>query len=274
MSPEPSPTWPVQIDTLTARANAWLDQLGLLEEGPLTVRVVRDYVHRGLVSRPIRRGKGAYYGERQMLELVAARVLIRDGWPLGKIADYLPRCEARALGRLIPEAPADRRQAGEVPESESGAEALALIQRFRGGQSRVRGSEPAESAPAASGPAASAPTSPGSDASGMASPAEHAAAGESESAQLEADVSTDAAALAHHRAALAGVRRQLGAPSTEAPPRSLVRLTLTPWCTVDIDPDRLSRLSVAEAEALGRALTAALLQPPTDAADATDGGAP
>jgi DNA-binding transcriptional MerR regulator len=270
----------VRIDTLTARTNAWLDQLGLLQEGPLTVRVVRDYVHRGLVSRPTRRGKGAYYGERQMLELVAARVLIRDGWPLGKIADYLPRCEVRALGRLIPEAPADRRQAGEVPESESesesepGAEALALIQRFRGGQSRARGSEPVESAPAPSGPAPSAPSSPGSDASGMVSPAEHAAAGESESAQLEGDVSTDAAALAHHRAALAGVRRQLGAPSTEAPPRSLVRLTLTPWCTVDIDPDRLSRLSVAEAEALGRALTAALLQPPTDATDPTDGGAP
>ena len=45
-----------------------------------TVRLVRDYAQRGIVSRAERQGKEAIYGYRQLLELVAARVLIDDRW--------------------------------------------------------------------------------------------------------------------------------------------------------------------------------------------------
>lgn len=77
------------IDALSERATAWLDAQGVHDaEGPSS-RVVRDYVQRGIISRPERRGRDAVYESRHLIELLAARALVRDGWPLAKIAEFM-----------------------------------------------------------------------------------------------------------------------------------------------------------------------------------------
>src|SRR6266404_5812313 len=65
------------------------------------VRLIRDYAQRGIVSRAERHGKEAIYGYRQLLEFVAARVLVADGWPLAKIAEHFAHIADAELRNLI-----------------------------------------------------------------------------------------------------------------------------------------------------------------------------
>jgi hypothetical protein len=43
----------------------------------------------------------AVYGYRQLLEIVAARVLVADGWPLAKIAEHFAHIADAELRNLI-----------------------------------------------------------------------------------------------------------------------------------------------------------------------------
>jgi antitoxin PrlF len=66
----------------------------------LNERVLRDYVQRGIVARPQRRGKVALYGRRQLMQVIAARRLIAQGWPLAKIAEHLGDLDQPTLARF------------------------------------------------------------------------------------------------------------------------------------------------------------------------------
>jgi hypothetical protein len=66
-------------------------------------RLVRHYVHVGILGRPERRGKEAYFGFRQIVELLAARVLLNDGWPLAKIAEFIGVTNLDDLLGLLPQ---------------------------------------------------------------------------------------------------------------------------------------------------------------------------
>jgi DNA-binding transcriptional MerR regulator len=65
-------------------------------------RLVRHYVHVGIIDRAERRGKEAYFGFRQIVELLAARVLLNDGWPLAKIAEFVRIADLDGLLGLLP----------------------------------------------------------------------------------------------------------------------------------------------------------------------------
>jgi hypothetical protein len=65
-------------------------------------RLVRHYVHIGIIGRAERRGKEAYFGFRQIVELLAARVLLNDGWPLAKIAEFVRVTDLDGLLGLLP----------------------------------------------------------------------------------------------------------------------------------------------------------------------------
>jgi len=89
------------IEALSDRATAWLDAQGLQDsEGPSS-RVVRDYVQRGIISRPERRGREAVYESGHLIELLAARALVRDGWPLAKIAEFMASAKLDDLRALL-----------------------------------------------------------------------------------------------------------------------------------------------------------------------------
>jgi hypothetical protein len=55
--------------------------------------------------------------------------------------------------------------------------------------------------------------------------------------------------------------RELGAHWDHPPATPITRIQLTEWCELLLDSDRLRRLSLEDAEAIGRAITAALSDP-------------
>jgi hypothetical protein len=65
-------------------------------------RLVRHYVHVGILGRPERAGKEAHFRFRQIAELLATRVLLNDGWPLAKIADFVRLTDDDGLLGLLP----------------------------------------------------------------------------------------------------------------------------------------------------------------------------
>lgn len=66
----------------------------------MNMRLIRDYTQRGILTRPERSGREARYGYRQLVELVAARVLLSDGWPLAKVALYIQSTPLEQLEAL------------------------------------------------------------------------------------------------------------------------------------------------------------------------------
>jgi hypothetical protein len=65
-------------------------------------RLVRHYVHVGIIDKAERRGKEAYFGFLQIIQLLATRVLLNDGWPLAKIAEFVRVTDLDSLLGLLP----------------------------------------------------------------------------------------------------------------------------------------------------------------------------
>jgi len=76
-------------------------------------RLVRNYVQLGILDKPVRSGKGACFGVRQVIEYLAARQLIGEGWPLAKIAEFNRTQGLEGLLALLP-APRPRTPAEQV----------------------------------------------------------------------------------------------------------------------------------------------------------------
>jgi hypothetical protein len=66
-------------------------------------RLVRNYTQLGVLERPVRSGKEAYYGPRQVIEFLVARKLVREGWPLAKVAEFNRSHNLADLLELLPE---------------------------------------------------------------------------------------------------------------------------------------------------------------------------
>jgi CheY-like chemotaxis protein len=92
--------WRGSATELARTASALLRPLGRDEER-LNERLVRYYVQSGILTRPQREGREAWFGYRQLLELAAARGLVQAGWPLAKIATWIQDADERALWDLI-----------------------------------------------------------------------------------------------------------------------------------------------------------------------------
>lgn len=65
-------------------------------------RLIRHYAQHGVLERPERRGKEAIFGFRQIVEFLAARNLLRDGWPVAKVAEFNRAAELSQLLDLVP----------------------------------------------------------------------------------------------------------------------------------------------------------------------------
>lgn len=102
MSPQIPNDWLGSLDDLCRTANGVLRHDHRTDaQDPVLPRIVRDYQNRGIVSAPRRRGRSAVYEKRHLLELVAARVLLADGWRLGKIAQAFGRMQDVDLHVII-----------------------------------------------------------------------------------------------------------------------------------------------------------------------------
>ena len=99
-----------------AKAYAYAKNLISYEQEP-NVRLVRDYVSRGIVSKPRKEGKEVIFGYRQLVEFLACRALINDGWPLKKIASDFQKSTIEEIKLIVP---------GETQENDS----TKLIRKF------------------------------------------------------------------------------------------------------------------------------------------------
>lgn len=73
----------------------------------ISERLIRYYVTEGLLSRPIRIGRDAEYSYKHLLQFLASRSLMEEGYPMQKVADYIAgldqqHLEPLALGQTKP----------------------------------------------------------------------------------------------------------------------------------------------------------------------------
>jgi DNA-binding transcriptional MerR regulator len=79
-------------------------------------RVIRWYASTGLIDRPFGgRGRGARYGSRHLLQLVAVKHLQAQGWPLAEIQARIAGASDAALAELAPAIPTEL-LAGAAPD--------------------------------------------------------------------------------------------------------------------------------------------------------------
>ena len=66
----------------------------------ISERLIRYYVTEGLLSRPIRIGRDAEYSYKHLLQFLASRSLMEEGYPMQKVADYIAGLDLRQLEPL------------------------------------------------------------------------------------------------------------------------------------------------------------------------------
>ena len=124
--------WRGTADELAAKCNEILATVPSLAEdaGAANERLIRHYVQVGVLSAPEREGREALFGLRQVVEFLAARYLLKDGWPLAKAAEIVRGTDIAGLSHLIP---------SERPPTQ----AEALVAKYRGNSGAVAAPRPA-----------------------------------------------------------------------------------------------------------------------------------
>lgn len=219
--------WEGDVEDLARLGGQWCAMLRIDEHPDLTVRLVRDYAQRGILDRPRREGKTAIYGWEHLVRLLAARLLLRDGWPLQKIADEFIILSLAEIRALLPGSPLS--QAGMMSSSVDRGRTDPALDALRAIKSR-------------------AVERPGGAAGQGAYSARF-----SRSPQI-----TERAALQQD---LAASRQALGEGAVAVPSRAYTRLEIASGVELHIETARLRSLGRAEAEAIARAVRASLLTP-------------
>jgi len=223
--------WSGSAEDLASKVNELLPGLTGADHESINERLVRYYVQEGVLTPPDREGREAIFRIRQLIQLIVARLLLRDNWPLRKVAELIREAEVSTLLALAPgtktrtraeEAVAGFRRESRSTLLASDASPLGIPPfRDRAAASTVRPSE--DDKPALF--------------------------------QRALDVATN---ISQRRSALADNLRALGNADGTPERRRTVRLTLTPWCQVELDADKVQSMDESTPEILGAALTQAL----------------
>lgn len=106
-------------------------------------RTIRYFIQRGLLSRPVGAGRGAYYTAEHLDEIRKVRDLTKRGVPLAAVRDLLDAERESVARRASSEPPRGREsRVAFLLAPPDGAPAAALVR--RGGASRRRPFPPAE----------------------------------------------------------------------------------------------------------------------------------
>ena len=228
--------WRGTAAELADKCNELLPRLGLeADAGSVNERLVRYYVSEEVLTPPEREGREALFGFRQAIELLVTRYLLKDGWPLKKIAAMVRSADLASLQNLV---------SSERPRTR----AEELVAQFRRDTA-----EPDLSVPSAFSLSAAPPPIPAPAQRSLSLPLASPRSREPQQAALEM-----AAQLTRRKAALTDNLRALGNEEGRAERRQLVSIALTAWCEVQIDASELEALTDDKLEILGTALTQAL----------------
>ena len=224
--------WSGSADDLATKANELLPSLTGSADESVNERLVRYYVQEGALNPPDREGREAIFRFRQLIQLIVARLLLRDNWPLRKVAELIREADVDALLALAP---------GSKPRTRA-EEAIAGFRR-ESPDARLSMTPRAASLgiPDFTSRAASTVRSGENDKPGLL--------------QRALDVATG---ISQRRSALADNLRALGNAEGTLERRRTLRLTLAPWCHVELDADKVQGMDDTTPEILGAALTQAL----------------
>ena len=221
--------WEGTAEALAETAGRLMVGVAAFGEGEFTPneRLVRDYVARGIIAKPERRGKEAIFGFAQLVQFLACRAMLADGWPLSKIAQDFRHANFDETLALVP---------GEQRSNE----ALDLIQSFR--EAPIVKSENIMDS------RLEIPVSPSVSFKLESS-------GDSRSPQF---VERQKRSYGY-RSDIGDALRRMGSDFSNAVKYDFTALQLATWLTLFIDRDRAAKITIDEAEAIGRAVTAGLL---------------
>jgi hypothetical protein len=195
--------WQGSIEELVDIANRRLFDLGIENGDPINIRLVRDYMQRGLLGDVGRKGREGSFDHGNLIRLVAARLLLADKWPLSKIRDYFVVNDTAAIESLIP--------VGDNP-------ALRSIRQIR--------SEMVD---------AFVPPSP------------------------DPVLSVSAKMSSLQRNIENAFEEMKNVSGNKPLVEELTLIAVTPWCQVLVQSDRIGRITIDEAEAVGQSVTAGIL---------------
>ena len=213
--------WQGNIESLVTTAELVFSDFDLTSDGEINVRMVRDYIQRGILGAVDKSGRELEFNYEHLLKLVLARVLLSDGWSLRKIAEHFNFSEIRELEELFP--------SNDNP-------ALSAVKRLR---SSVKFSEPPEmsmSMPSPPRPSTPKPSLPRFG--------------------ISKRVARQISIQQEMRQAL----RKLGLPEDGPATEELTLLAIAPWFQILMEKRRMKSLTPEDAKDLGSAVTASLTQ--------------
>jgi len=126
--------WRGNLENLIEQAEKVSSELELKDNTEISVRMVRDYIQRGILGDIDRFGRELEFSYPHLLKLVLSRVLLSDGWSLKKIGEHFELTNTKDLEDLMPK---------------QGNPALSAIKRLRSsvdGAATRMSSEPAPNA--------------------------------------------------------------------------------------------------------------------------------
>ena len=213
------------------------------DAGSANERLVRHYVQVGVLTAPEREGREALFGLRQVVEFLAARYLLKDGWPLAKAAEMVRATDLNGLAGMIPTDRA-RTRAEEVVAKYKRGEVVGEPTRDWQAQTPTRRPK--------------APTAESFRLTPEAPPASASKrAAVQQAMRLESPLDV-AAGISRRRVSLEETLKSLGNEAGRPARSRIVRIELTPWCHVHVDAAQLGEMSEDTPETLGAALTQAL----------------
>ena len=223
-------SWTGNIDDLRETASALVIQHQIDElDDAYSIRLVRDYIQRGLLGNIERSGKELRFEYEQLLRFIVVRIMLADGWMLGKIQEHLSLSTIADIEGFLP--------------SQS-KQALSLVKRLRTSvlSSAERLSEQEQVDEQLSMSYKPIPTHEASRPRFGIGSIMKRKIQETSSIQRE----------------MKDALRRLDLPEDGPTTEDLKLFALAPFCQVLISEERFQRLSVQDARELGEALTASL----------------
>ena len=213
--------WQGNLESLVTTAELVFSDFDLTSDGEINVRMVRDYIQRGILGAVDKAGRELEFNYEHLLKLVLARVLLSDGWSLRKIAEHFNFSELRELEELFP--------SNDNP-------ALSAVKRLR---SSVKFSEPPEMSMSMPSPPRPSPPRP---------------------SLLRFGISKRVARQTSIQQEMKQALRKLGLPEDGPATEELTLLAIAPWFQILMEKRRMKSLTPEDAKDLGSAVTASLTQ--------------
>ena len=94
--------WRGNLENLIEQAEKISAEYKLKDTTEISVRMVRDYIQRGILGDIDRSGRELEFNYSHLLKLVLSRVLLNDGWSLKKIGEHFEFTPEEELETLIP----------------------------------------------------------------------------------------------------------------------------------------------------------------------------